>query len=747
MAALLNPGLRLASAKHQHDILISALPRRRWLKSHSLLDHKWTIETEDPETKRFTEEDIDFNVPLIGWPNTLILTDAAAEHDLITAKKFLFYVQEPRPLGWSRVALSARREFEALIQFTRWRLNRGVLSNANLTQEWHSEYMDSLRDGGSEGLLRMVEQAKKLVAAFRENELAVPLTEDGKVDGVAIARLMGVRHSNSITKQARNVIYPYFEEVGLVRSRPGFSVASNISEPDVEAEQNENTVYKKVAVWHHLWWFRDNLDHDAIGCKIYHNKKEVSAAIKGWTKRSDVTSDPPAYQTSWLINAALDLVLGGTAFTIIDIADAGLTELGAIRAQVAANELGMLLSQRGHPPLKLAFKEGRLTKDDESIDLRTLTYEILPAACAVVILAFSARRAEEGMSLKSDCIECDSEGNLWLKSLIEKGRGEIDCVPVPASVKAAVDILLRLRAIRSPPHGDFLFEFHCGFSGRHYSFDLGRGLKRFSAWARVPVLEDGNTWSFAPHQLRKFFGITYFWRYSFPSLIALSLQYRHFNPETTMGYITTRAKDMLRLWDEKNAAHRRKEQAASIALDRLANIEVSSVGFVKDVLRRVASGDALAGSMGKLITEKVTEIRDRFVSSLQISQAETGPSGFDSALDELAKSFRLKAHPEGHGMCGLEGNLQDACKATCLTRKEAITGVSPHSANGPALEFADDLGCLICPMHSRLPEFQNYWDDALQDVDAVLNVATGAQRARLAERRRTIQIHARTSDA
>ncbi|MBY3201767.1 hypothetical protein [Rhizobium laguerreae] len=730
-----------------HDTLISVLPRRRWLKSHSLMENKWIIETEDPETKRFTEEEIDFDVPLVGWPHQTILTDPTSEHDLITAKRFLFYVQEPRPLGWSKVALSARREFESWLQFTRWRLNRGILFNADLTKEWHTEYMDSLRERGSEGLLRMTNQAELLVSSFRRHELAVPLNGSGKVDGVEIARLMGVRHSNSITKEARNVLYEYFDEAKLVRGKPGFSIESKLPESSDIVDPNENTIYKKAAVWHHLWWFRDKLDHDPIGCQIYHNKKEIAAAIKGWTKRSDVTPDPPAYQTSWLINAALALILDGSASKIIDIADAGLTELGAPRALLAASELAMMLKALGHPPLKLAFMEGRSTRDDESIDLRTLTYEILPAACAIVILAFSARRAEEGMSLTSDCIECDSAGNVWLKSLIEKGEGRIDRVPVPVSVKAAVDVLRRLRAIRPPPHGNFIFEFRCGFSNRQYNFDLGRALKRFSAWARVPALEDGSFWSFAPHQLRKFFGVTYFWRYSFPSLIALSLQYRHFNPETTMGYITTQAKDMLRLWDEGKARLGRKSQAEKIALDRLASIESGSLVFVKDILHRVASGEQMSGSMGRLINAKVGEIRNQFSLTLQLSQAELGPPGFENALNELAKSVRLKVHPEGHGMCGLEGNLQDACNANCLVRKQAITGVSPQAATGPALDFADDLGCLVCPLHARLPEFQNYWADALREVDTALSASAGGQRAHLVERKRIIQAHAGASDA
>lgn len=744
---------RLATPRHnglhagqRHYEAISVLPHRRWLKSGSFLDNKWIIETEDPDTKRFTEEEIDFDVPLTGWPDQLLLTDPVLEHDLITAKRFVFYVQEPRPLGWARVAASAEREYQHLVQFTRWRLARGIMFNADLTKEWHAEYVDSLKEGGSEGLLQMEPQASRLVQAFRQNALQVPLNESGRVDGLRLARLMGVSHGNSITPEARSVLDAYFNDAGLVRTRHG---RRGLQMPRAEGNEdpNENTVYKKVAVWHHLWYFREKLNHDPIGCKIYHNKKEVAAAIKGWTRRSEVTDDPPAFQTSWLINAALTLVLDECASDIIEIANAGLSERGVPHALIAANRLASKLRALGFPDLKLAFREPRRSPEDEGIDLRTLTYEILPAACAVIITAFSARRAEEAMSLKPECIEADENGNLWLKTLIEKGRGEVDRVPVPRSVRAAVNVLRKLRAIRPSPPGDFLFDFQCGFSDRSYSFDLATGLKKFSAWARVPKVEGEGFWAFAPHQLRKFFGITYFWRYSFPSLIALSLQYRHFNPETTMGYITTKAKDMLRIWDESNAENSRKSQAAKAAVDRLVTIESSSLAFVKDVLRRVASGETMAGSLGKLITAQVKEIQNRFNASLQLSQAESGPEGFEVALTALAASVRLKAHPEGHGLCGLEGNLQDIRNANCLLLKQRLTGVPPQAATGPAFDFADDMGCLQCPHQARLPEFQNYWDDALGELDAAMKFATVGQQELLQERQRLIVTHTGKYDA
>jgi hypothetical protein len=91
--------------------------------------------------------------------------------------------------------------------------------------------------------------------------------------------------------------------------------------------------------------------------------------------------------------------------------------------------------------------------------------------------------------------------------------------------------------------------------------------------------------------------------------------------------------------------------------------------------------------------------------------------------------------------------LQDVRNANCLLLKQRLTGAAPQAATGPAFDFADDIGCLQCPHQARLPEFQNYWDDALGEVDAAMEFASAGQQELLRERQRLIVIHTGKYDA
>src|SRR5690606_15458159 len=75
--------------------------------------------------------------------------------------------------------------------------------------------------------------------------------------------------------------------------------------------------------------------------------------------------------------------------------------------------------------------------------LRTVLYEYLLIASVIVIAAFSARRRDEIDSLRDDCI-IETDVGILLRSYIEKTVRDFDEIPVPYSVKAAVNVLLWL---------------------------------------------------------------------------------------------------------------------------------------------------------------------------------------------------------------------------------------------------------------------------------------------------------------
>src|SRR5690606_25885169 len=70
--------------------------------------------------------------------------------------------------------------------------------------------------------------------------------------------------------------------------------------------------------------------------------------------------------------------------------------------------------------------------------------QLLACACFVLILAFSARRASEGLALHAGCLTGNDEHGWYLHVYISKNMRRMDWIPVPAIVARAVQVLIRL---------------------------------------------------------------------------------------------------------------------------------------------------------------------------------------------------------------------------------------------------------------------------------------------------------------
>src|SRR5690606_5507572 len=98
--------------------------------------------------------------------------------------------------------------------------------------------------------------------------------------------------------------------------------------------------------------------------------------------------------------------------------------------------------------------------DTEGVALADALFRLLPAACVIVIAAFSARRREEIESLREGCISDDAAG-LWLHSFITKSSRDVERVPTCDSVKRAIEILEELSSTyRSRNQEEWLLKFY-----------------------------------------------------------------------------------------------------------------------------------------------------------------------------------------------------------------------------------------------------------------------------------------------
>ncbi|TAV92041.1 hypothetical protein [Rhizobium leguminosarum] len=728
----------VTTLRDDHDYVLNRLPQRRWLKKSNFTDDTWVLETQDPDTMRVTKHTITFDAVLTPAPLSKRLNDPGFEHDLLTAKLYVFYSLEPAPIGWNKTASSTVSDYRKLVIFLQWRHDRGVPSNQALTSHWHREFVGSLKDNAREGLLRFTSRVENLISMHEAGQITLPLKTGKRIASPrAIAEMLGTDNARSLTPQSRKVLDAFLLRAGVAGRAVLGRLNREVVDDDPDAKPTANNIYQMLFVWWALWKLRDKLAHDPIQYQAYRSSNDIYRSIRKWTKRSDPYPDPPAYQASWLINSALTLILDDAAENLIAFASA-YAEHRTDKALAELEKANRALHNLGYPKISLNVTD-RVRGDRNGP--RFLTYEILVAACVVVIAAFTARRKNEIYALKVGCIELDPHGAVWLHSLILKNMKEVDRVPVPKSVQVAVSLLERLRKIGHQPDDEWLLQFRCAFTGQALDVDIGLCLTSFSEWCATPALSNGKKWNFSAHQLRKFFGITYFWRYMFPNLAALSLHYRHFNPETTFGYIASKSRSTIKLWDERQAGERRRSATERATAERLAVVESSKLQFTKDVLHSVASGAKLSGSLGQAITREIDLLKKRFAPDVHITGAGNAPSAFRTALADIAERTKLQVHPEGHSICGLGRDASANSFSSCLRLKSQITGRPAAAFEGPDFAFADEEGCLVCPHRASLPVLDPFWDQEMASAFSALRAAKDEQLLLVGGRLDLLQTH------
>ncbi|MEP9374481.1 hypothetical protein [Mesorhizobium sp. KR1-2] len=249
-------------------------------------------------------------------------------------------------------------------------------------------------------------------------------------------------------------------------------------------------------------------------------------------------------------------------------------------------------------------------------------------------------------------------------------------------------------------------------------------------------MSDGSSWHFTPHQFRKFFGVTYHWRWAFPNLTALTFQYRHFNPDTTRRYIEMKAAEALRMQDEKLAKASRARD-----IERRADLDGSQKTFVSWVISETLLGHKLGGSLGRRIMQQIEELKQMFLPEIQVTQ-DAAIGGFGEILEILTEKTVLRPHPEGHSLCGCGAGSEDTSISKCLDLKLRLTGAPTSGASGPDFEFADDEGCLACPLRASLASMAPYWENAIRDVEKALVGASDEMAYAIQQRKSLIENYA-----
>ncbi|TBG16003.1 hypothetical protein [Rhizobium leguminosarum] len=678
---------------------------------------------------------IDFAVPITPFPDLKLLTDAEFEHDLITVKRILIEGVRPQPHGWISSKEYLSQVFRTLLTFTRARVAVGIRRNSELSPAAKRRYVDRLRKGGLFNIIDFGHRTQTIMTAIDLGDLEVARNSRNEVDMKSIALLYGVHAIHSVPAEELDRLKAF---LGSKNYRFRYDHRVSRSRRASVEKLRSDRAQELLKPWLWLHQVRDVLTHDPIPFRPYLNAKDIERDVKQWAGEKGSTKEVPPTQVVDLLSKSLLLLTDPLASYLVD-----LTKTMHPGFQLEPSQREYINSRLSGLGLGILSDSYAQTADLlEGISLRTLTFVFIPIAAASVIAMGTARRKDEIDSQQVGRVAEDAIGQLWLRVPIRKLRSRsfgkdanTAVIPISGTVKLAIDLIERLKDA-SGHKGSYLFDILdpvLGSKTGKVSLKLSKRLKEFSKWLRVPPLEDGSDFEFAAHQFRKFFAITYFYRYRFPSLPALSLHMMHLNLDVTRAYLATAARNSLQLRDEATAKSRRRTQPLDIT--RLEDFEGVGRGFVLDILTSAARGDLkLAGTAGLHLMRDLAKLTEQISATIDIHSSVDEDVSFNKLLKRFAAKKRIRPHPEGHGYCACGQSASCLIAANCLKLKADALEESIATFTDVDHAFADDLTCGTCVHHLLLPDLWPYWENEITQCQDALERASGEQKAMLKSR-------------
>jgi len=780
--------------REEHDRILSALARPAlFIGDGSLLDDVWRLRPDGPHIRGKSE--IDYRVPVA--PGPVLLTDPENLDDLLTAKLYLYYSLSNGLDGWTNSAKVLRISWNALLYVIRWRVAQGLPRMADLTRPWFDLFVEQVRQGGRWHLLPYEERVRQYLAEIREGRELLPIVRESGRRVLAVnqvARRLGVSGRLQIPNQAWSPVLNHLQIVDPVAYRHTIRLRTTDVSPEADQSRENRLTVSQVTVilqpFDRLWLLRNRLVHDPIPIRVFDHKTTCQGLAEAIASKDLQRTDlPPSAQVCWLVDASLRLVLTCEPHlrrmqevVLEAFRRYPRDEKAGYTARTAATKNRDAYFRRHLPPLLHAMTKsmnGNLTQYPpflpvyawrpatrgaikEGAGLRDLLFKLLPAACAVIIATLTARRNGEITGLHDDCLIYDEYGDPFLSVWIQKTLRHLDKIPVPMSVVRAVEVLRWLSAdSRAERNKPWLFSFKDpGLEGGNVDFQMSKALRALATFVRVPPLPDGSQWDFKPHQFRGFFGVTYFWRFDYPSLTALSDFYKHFNPTMTQAYVTRLVQgSLLRLLDEKRALRKSRNarirdgedettRAIVLARERARDFKECGEAFILEVARGAVTGaKPLSGWGGQAWNRELGALIEKVGLDIHLVPTSGGVTTLDAILSEWVKGKHLEPHPAGHGFCKCGSDRADLGAAACLTVKREREGkfFDTAAVSAPDYAYAADETCLVCPHNiQRRDANERYWLEKLTEAEhAAKKAATNAQRTKAGCRAARISEHIR----
>lgn len=432
--------------------------------------------------------------------------------------------------------------------------------------------------------------------------------------------------------------------------------------------------------WEQQWHMREELRGDRLTFDPFLDcsANEVSIRFGNTVSR---TRTAPVKQTMELIDRSIRWVVD-YATPLLDLRDTYLEVAGRNLAKerrlalMAANLPNVVMPEGpGRPyPLRASSKS-----TSAGLGVGVAINRFIPTACAVVISAFTARRHEEVLTIRAagpdndHCLSQDVDG-FWLEVFIEKRHQNWIKTPCNELVAKAVEVLERWSSpARSQSGKPAMFQLRRILSLPVVRFSLRNSLKEFVDFLQLSSMADGTHWKFTPHQFRRFFAITYYWRYEYGSLSALSQHLFHTDPQMTLRYVTEGNQGAI--FSELGAEH------------------------TTTLLTETSTGARnLSGPYGERFKATAAKLYRRYKRSAKLVVPALVRRTVARYVEK--SSIRLKAMPWGYCTCG--NTPRDTMKARCV--KEDLR----KEVGGPDLSSSSPIVCCDCPHHATEKPFEPF---------------------------------------
>ena len=607
---------------------------------------------------------IDFDIPVAGGGRL-------PDHESLyrTAKEFAYWWREhpeSRVSNGTSQALDVQEFLTLCCALT----HRAIWSFAEITR---IDFGRIERDwlNGTEGLMSPSIKVRDFLLRFDSIDMLPPaLLARTKTRRIVTALrreqvLAACGLTNTRTEQTRWEMDEFCSRVGLPVSR-----AHTIDRPP--SAKTTNAVHeKRIGFLKTLYEYRAFIQADVLSFQPTTRGIGKGSAKKG--KRVEKTKIVPSSLMFKLLRYSGDIVAAkhDHARSISDAYERGLTTVDA-------------------PPRKEAQKHQSL----------------YVASCYLIIAALTARRPDELMRMKRNCLRGDLEGGYFIYVYIVKNLNAWVWLPVPPLVAETIKALLKISVGKE---SDLLFRYYDVQLKRYVQLQINYQLNLLAdaAGAVEYSVASGATqrWRWIGRQTRRYISALYFWGYG-GSIEVVQHILRHTNVGSARAY-TDFDPELANMWSDDAAR------------------------FTRHIARAVAfSEERFSGAMGNHLTKLGQKLQERFQSILIIE-----PDRLIDYIEEIIRRKLLVLIPKAWVICCCPASRHGAKKAMC--RKQPGQGTAREI--GPDFGRAGPTVCSHCfwalmTEHNRqhAAKEMHHLELAVASPDRVGTVFGGMEKANLA---------------